>query len=162
MKRLFLIPLAALAFLAAGCELVGEGDLNIANDESGLGADNTIFRAFVSDEDDAFPPEGYLNIFVRGDDFGRAPDYGLNGYLYLVRTEEECPESEGAPEAFTLDEVDIVGIATVTDGTVNQFFLVEDASGVRDPRWALIEILEIGPDFPGEHLIERCGDITWS
>jgi hypothetical protein len=69
--------------------------------------------------------------------------------------------SEGAPEAFTLDEVDIVGIATVTDGTVNQFFLVEDSSSVRDPRWALIELFEL-PDFPGEHLIHRCGAVTWS
>jgi hypothetical protein len=163
MKRLIFIPLAALALLVAGCTLVGEGDLHIANDESGLGADNTIFRAFVSDSGDDFPPDGFLNVFVRGDDFGRPPDYGMNGYLYLVRTDEQCPMSEGAPEAFTLDEVEIMGIATVTDGTVNQFFLIEDTPGVRDPTWALIELFEVGlPEFPGEHAIERCGEIDWS
>ena len=161
MRKLAIIALAGLVVFAAGCTLVGEGDLHIANDESGIGADNTIFRAFVSDPGDAFPPDGYLNIFVRGDDFGRAPDYGLDGYLYLVSTDEECPQSEGAPEAFTLDEVTIVGIATVTDGTVNQFFLTEDTADARAPRWALIELFELA-DFPGEHLIERCGEVTWS
>jgi hypothetical protein len=161
MRRLTIIAVVGFALFAAGCTLVGEGDLHIANDESGIGADNTIFRAFVSDPGDAFPPDGYLNIFVRGDDFGHAPDYGMDGYLYLVSTGEECPQSEGAPEAFTLDEVTIVGIATVTDGTVNQFFLTEDTAGARAPRWALIELFELD-GFPDEHLIERCGEITWS
>lgn len=162
MKRRFLASLAGLALFAAGCTLVGQGDLHVSNHLSGIGQDNTIFRAFVADAGDDFPPDGFLNIYVRGDDFGRPPDYGMNGFLYLVRTDEDCPQSEGAPESFTLDEVDIVGIATVTDGTVNQFFLLEDSSEVRDPRWALIEVFEIGPDFPGEHLIHRCGEVTWS
>ena len=161
MKRLFLAPLIGFVLLAAGCELVGQGDLHIANDESGIGADNTIFRAFVSDPGDAFPPDGYLNIFVRGDDFGQAPDYGMDGYLYLVSTDEQCPQSEGAPESFTLDDVTIIGIATVTDGTVNQFFLTEDTAAARAPRWALIELFELD-GFPDEHLIERCGEVTWS
>ena len=161
MRRFSMIVVAVLALFSAGCTLVGQGDLHIANDESGIGADNTIFRAFVSDPGDAFPPDGYLNIFVRGDDFGQAPDYGMDGYLYLVSTDEQCPQSEGAPEAFTLDEVTIVGIATVTEGTVNQFFLTEDTADARAPRWALIELFELEA-FPDEHLIERCGDVTWS
>jgi hypothetical protein len=161
MRRIAVIAIAGLALFAAGCRLVGQGDLHIANDESGIGADNTIFRAFVSDPGDAFPPAGYLNIFVRGDDFGRAPNYGMNGYLYLVSTDEQCPQSEGAPETFTLNEVEIVGIATVTDGTVNQFFLTQDTAAARAPRWALIELFDLD-GYPGEHLIERCGAITWS
>jgi hypothetical protein len=162
MKRLFFAPLAGFMLIAAGCTLVGQGDLQVSNDQSGIGADNTIFRAFVADSGDDFPPNGFLNIFVRGDDFGRPPNYGMNGYLYLVRTDEQCPQSEGVPESFTLDEVEIAGIATVTDGTVNQFFLLGDTPAVRDPRWALIELFEIGPDYPGEHLIHRCGEVTWS
>ncbi len=49
-----------------------------------------------------------------------------NGRKYLVRTDLDCPQSEGAPEAFSLNDVTIVGLVTVTNGSVNQFLLMQD------------------------------------
>lgn len=152
--------LAVAAVFAASCELVGSGKLNVANDLSGIGADNTTFSAYAADPGDAFPPPGQLAVFVRGDDFGRPPSYGMNGYLYLVATSKACPQSEGAPESFVLGDVTIHGIVTVTGGSVNQFLLVPDAPASKTPRYALIEINEL-TGYPGEHLIHRCGQINW-
>jgi hypothetical protein len=159
--RLALIVLSVAAVFGTSCQLVGQGHLNISNDLSGIGADNTEFRAFVADVGDPFPPTGYMAVAVRGDDFGRPPSYGMNGYLYLVGTSAPCPMSEGAPEAFTLAQVSIVGIATVTNGTVNQFFTLVDTTANRHPRWGLMEINELA-GYPGQHLLERCGAVTWT
>ena len=160
-RRLSVGVLAVAAIFAASCQLVGQGNLHVANDLSGLGADNTTFRAFIADSGDPFPAPGYLNIFVKGDDFGRPPTYGMNGYLYLVSTDNICPQSEGAPEAFTLAQVNIAGIVTVAYGGVNQFVTLPDTTASRRPQWALIEINELA-GYPGLHLIHRCGAITWS
>ena len=157
-----LLPLSLLAGLAlTGCTLVGQGDLHIANDESGIGRDNTVLRAFAPDPGDAWPPAGYVDVFVRGDDFGKPPSYGMNGYLYLVRTDAACPQSEGTPESFTLAQVNIVGIVTVINGSVNQFTAMQDSAANRQARFALIEINELA-GFPGEHLIHRCGTVSWA
>ncbi len=153
--------LAALALFAASCELVGEGDLHISNDLSGLGADNTILRAYEADTGEPVPPAGYLSLFVRGDDFGTPPSYGMDGYLFLVATDDACPESEGAPESFELADVDIHGIVTVIDGSVNQFVFVPDNSATKKDQWALIAPVELD-GFPDEHLAYRCGTVTWS
>ncbi len=161
LNRLFVVPLAAAAIFAASCTLVGQGDLHVSNDESGIGADNTTFRAYVADSGDPFPAPGYLSMFVRGDDFGQPPSYGMNGYLYLVSTSDPCPQSEGAPEAFTLAQVNIAGIVTVSYGSVNQFVTVQDSAAARRPQWALIEINEL-TGYPGLHLIHRCGAVSWT
>ena len=149
------------ALFATGCTLVGQGNLNIANDQSGIGDDNTTLHAFAPDTGDPFPPPGYLNLYVKGDDFGGPPSYGINGYLYLVRTNLACPQSEGAPEAFTLADVTIVAVVTVTNGSVNQSSIMLDTPAARQSRFALMEIPELA-GYPGLHLIERCGTITWS
>ena len=160
-------PRAAVAALiigtlfAASCTLVGQGNLHVSNDLSGIGADNTTLRAFAPDPGDAFPPNGYVSLFVKGDDFGRPPSYGMNGYLYLVRTDLACPQSEGAPEAFTLSDVTIVGIITVTNGSVNQFEIMQDTPANRQSHWALIEINELD-GYPALHLVHRCGSVTWT
>jgi hypothetical protein len=161
LRNLALGLLAGVALVAASCTLVGQGDLHVANDLSGIGADNTILRAFAPDPGDPFPPPGYLNVLIRGDDFGLPPSYGQNGYVYLVRTNSACPESEGAPETFTLTDVAIVGIVTVTNGSVNQFVTMTDSPANRNSHFALIEIAEFS-GYPGEHRIDRCGAITWS
>lgn len=85
----------------------------------------------------------------------------MNGFLYLVRTSDPCPESEGRPETFMLSDVTIVGVITVTDGTVNQFVTMPDTPANREPTWALIDIGEL-QDYPGEHFIRRCGTVTWT
>ena len=159
--RVALVASMAAGLLAVSCTLVGQGDLHISNDLSGIGRDNTIFRAWERDAGDPIPPAGFVSIFVRGDDFGHPPSYGMNGYLYLVRTDLACPQSEGRPESFTLGQVTIVGVVTVTNGTVNQFVLMPDSAANRQDRFALMDIGEI-QDFPGEHLLHRCGTITWS
>jgi hypothetical protein len=158
---LFLSTAVAFALFGASCRLVGSGALHVANDESGLGADNTTFSAYAPDAGDAFPPQGHLALFVRGDDFGQPPAYGMNGYLYLVGSSKPCPESEGRPETFRLSDVAIRGIVTVTDGSVNQFLMVADNPTLMTPRWALIEINELA-GFAGEHLVHRCGHVTWT
>jgi len=159
--KLAFAAMLTLALLASACTLVGQGALNVANDQSGIGADNTTFHAFAADSGDPFPPAGYLNLFVRGDDFGSPPSYGMNGYLYLVRTNLPCPQSEGAPEAFTLADVTIIGVVTVTNGSVNQSSIMLDSPAARQFRFASMEIPELA-GYPGLHLLERCGTITWS
>jgi hypothetical protein len=154
-------PLLAIAALAASCQIVGQGHLNVSNDLSGIGADNTEFRAFAAGQGDAWPPQGKLALAVRGDDFGSPPAYGMNGYLYLVRTNKVCPESEGTPEMFELADVTIEGIVTVTDGTVNQFLTMDDTTANRQSTWALIDIPELAGWEPG-HRIHRCGTVTWA
>jgi len=160
-KGLLLLMLTALPIAAAGCEIVGQGQLHVANDLSGIGRDNTVFYAFAPEAGDPFPASGQLALAVRGDDFGHAPSYGMNGYLYLVSTNLACPMSEGAPEAFELSDVTIVGIVTVTNGTVNQVLTMADTPQNRDARWALIEVNEF-PGFEPQHAIQRCGTVTWS
>jgi hypothetical protein len=158
----FALPaLVLLALAAVACRQVGYGDLRVANDLSGIGRDNTWIRAFVADPGDVWPPAGYVNLWVKGDDFGRPPAYGLDGYLYLVRSDAACPQSEGAPEVFRLSDVTIVGIVTVKLGSVDQFLLMQDAPANRQATWALIETGEF-PDTGGGHLILRCGGVTWS
>jgi hypothetical protein len=156
---LVLVTLAAMA-AALACREVGRGDLHVANDLSGIGRDNTIFRAYLSDPGEPWPPAGQLNLFVRGDDIGKPPSFGFNGYLYLVRTSMACPQSEGAPEVFHLPDVTITGIVTVVNGTVNQFVTMPDTPANRSGTWALIAIDET-PDTSGGHLISRCGTVTW-
>jgi hypothetical protein len=158
--RLALLALAIGATLAASCTLVGQGDLHVSNDLSGIGADNTTLRAYAPDSGDAFPPPGYLALFVKGDDFGRPPSYGMNGYLYLVSTNMACPQSEGAPEGFNLSDVTVVGIVTVTNGSVNQFLTMQDTPANRQANWALIEINEFAGYEP-LHLAHRCGAVQW-
>ncbi|MBI2723661.1 MAG: hypothetical protein HYX50_01225 [Chloroflexi bacterium] len=160
-SRAGLLLLVLGAAVAASCTLVGQGHLNLANDESGIGADNTTLRAYAPGPGDVWPPTGYVNLLVKGDDLGRPPSYGMNGYLYLVRTGLACPQSEGAPEAFTLPDVTITGVVTVTNGSVNQFLTMPDNAANRAARWALIDINELA-GFPGQHLIERCGEVTWT
>ena len=109
----------------------------------------------------AYPIVWFANIFVRGDDFGKPPSYGMNGYLYLAHTDLACPQSEGAPEAFMLSDVKLAGIITVTSGSVNQLVTVQDTAANRQSHWALIEINELA-GYPGKHLIHRCGEITWT
>jgi hypothetical protein len=164
LRRRYLLALAPMLFaaiVAASCTLVGQGHLNVANDLSGIGADNTTLSAYVADPGEVWPPAGQINLFVKGDDFGKPPSYGMQGYLYLVRTEAACPQSEGAPESFTLNQVTIAGIITVKNGSVDQFVTMQDTASNRASRWALIEINELA-GFPGEHLIHRCGTVTWT
>ncbi|MEX2226323.1 MAG: hypothetical protein WEB52_07740 [Dehalococcoidia bacterium] len=153
--------LGVLALAEAACELVGQGDLPVQNDLSGIGADNTVFYAWEHESGDVWPPTGMLSLAVRGDDFGSPPSYGMDGFLYVVRTDAACPMREGGPEVFELADVTIVGVVTVTGGTVNQVLSTPDTAGVRQDRWALIEIGEFSATEPG-HAIHRCGTVTWS
>jgi hypothetical protein len=161
-----LLPLAAVAFaltalLAVACQQVGYGDLHVANDLSGAGRDNTWIRAFVAEPGDVFPPSGYLSLWVRGDDFGRPLTYGMNGYVYLVRGDVACPQTEAGPELLNLSDVTIVGIVTVKSGSVDQFVLMEDTPANRDGTWALIDINE-WPGSAGDYFVFRCGGVTWT
>ena len=159
--RFAVLSLIAAGLAAASCTLVGQGNLHVANDLSGIGQDNTTFRAYTPDPGDAWPPIGFVNLTIQGDDFGHPPSYGMNGYLYLARTNLACPQSEGAPETFTLSDVTIVGIVTVMNGSVNQFVTMADSAAARQSHWALIEVNELG-GYPGEHFIHRCGSVSWS
>lgn len=159
--------IGALVAMVAGaatmaCTLVGSGDLHVQNDLSGLGADNTRLQAFAPDAGDAWPPNGFVNLWITGDDFGSPPSYGMDGFLYLVRTDDACPMSEAAPEVFDLADVTIVGIVTVRDGSVNQFITMEDTAQARQDRFALIEIGTITAAGVTGHLIHRCGTVTWN
>jgi hypothetical protein len=78
-----------------------------------------------------------------------------------VRTDRACPQSEGAPETFELNEVTIVGIVTVKSGSVDQFVTMQDTPANRSARWALIEVNEL-LGYAGEHYIHRCGTVTWT
>jgi hypothetical protein len=155
------LALGAVALAAAACELVGQGDLHVQNDLSGLGADNTVFYAWEHETGDVWPPTGFLSIAVRGDDFGSPPNYGMDGYLYLVRTDAACPMTEAGPEVYELADVTIVGVVTVTDGTANQVLSTPDVAGARQDIWALIDIGEFS-DTESGHAIHRCGTVTWS
>jgi hypothetical protein len=155
------VAVLSLAAVSAACREVGRGDLRVQNDLSGIGRDNTIFRAYAPEPGDAWPPAGQLSLYVRGDDFGSPPSYGMNGFVYLVRTGNPCPQSEGRPETFTLGDVTIAGVVTVTNGTVNQFLIMPDTPANRQSTWALIDIGAL-QDFPGEHFIRRCGTVTWT
>lgn len=159
--RFALVLLIGAALAAVSCTIVGQGDLHVANDLSGIGVDNTTLRAFAPDPGDAWPPAGFVDLFVKGDDFGQPPTYGMNGYLYLARTSLACPQSEGAPEAFTLADVTLAGIVTVTNGSVNQNITMQDTAANRQSHFALIEINELA-GYPGLHLIHRCGEVTWT
>jgi photosystem II stability/assembly factor-like uncharacterized protein len=44
---------------------------------------------------------------------------------------------------------------------VNQFLTQADTPAARQARWALIDIPELA-GFPGQHLIHRCGTVSWS
>ncbi len=160
-RKIAVVLVLAAGMLGGACTLVGQGDLHVSNDLSGIGADNTTLHAYVADPGDTWPPPGQIGLKVHGDDFGTPPSYGMNGFVYLVRTSAVCPQSEGAPETFTLPQVTVVGIVTVTNGSVNQFLTMPDTPANRQPRWALIDIPELS-GFPGEHLVRRCGTVTWS
>ena len=159
--RLALILLLGAALFATSCTLVGQGNLHVSNDLSGIGADNTMLHAYAPDPGDVWPPAGYVNLQVTGSDFGTPPSYGMNGFLYLVSTSLDCPQSEGAPETFSLNDVTITGIVTVTNGSVNQFLTMQDTPTNRQSHWAIIEINELA-GFPGTHKIHRCGAVTWT
>lgn len=159
--RIALAVLALAGLVLIGCRQVASGNLHVANDLSGIGQDNTFLRAYAPDPGDSWPPTGQVNIFVRGDDFGSPPSYGMNGYLYLVRTTAACPQSEGAPEVFTLSAVTITGVVTVTAGSVNQFVTMADTPANRAATWALIDVAPF-PNTGGGHLIRRCGTVTWT
>jgi len=161
LSRLALLVLIGAGLTAASCTLVGQGDLHVANDLSGLATDNTTLHAFAPDPGDAWPPAGYVNLWIKGDDLGSPPSYGMNGYLYLVRTDLACPQAEGAPEAFRLSDVSVAGVVTVTNGSVNQFLTMQDTPANRQAHWALIDIGEL-TGYPGQHFIRRCGEVTWS
>jgi hypothetical protein len=150
-----------LGVALASCRLVGQGDLHVANDLSGIGQDNTVLRAYAPDPGEPWPPAGFVNLFVKGDDFGKPPSYGLNSYLYLARTDAVCPQSEGMPESFELSDVTLLGIVTVVNGSVNQFVTMEDTPANRQARFVLMEVTELD-GYPGEHLIHRCGTVTWT
>lgn len=159
--RLALLALLGAGLLGVSCTVVGQGALHVSNDLSGIGADNTTLHAYAPDPGDAFPPAGYVSLWVKGDDLGSPPSYGMNGYVYLVRTDLDCPMSEGRPETFTLGDVTIVGVVTVTNGSVNQFLTMQDTPANRQSHWALMDIGEVA-GYPGEHLLRRCGEVTWS
>ena len=166
MLRRFRLPLLALTLLGvlvigAACRHVGQGDLHVSNDLSGIGRDNTTFDAYAPDSGDVWPPAGNVNIFVKGDNFGSPPSYGLNSYMYLVRTNLACPQSEGAPEVFLLSNVTIVGVITITAGSANQFVTMADTPAARQSRFALMDIIET-PNTSGGHLIHRCGTVNWT
>lgn len=159
--RLALLLLVGAGVVAASCTLVGQGNLHVANDLSGLAIDNTTLRAYAPDPGDAWPPAGYVSLWITGDDLGSPPAYGMNGFVYLVRTDLACPQAEGAPETFRLSDVVIAGVITVTNGSVNQFLAMQDTPANRQSRWALIDVGEL-EGSPGEHFIRRCGEVTWS
>lgn len=157
-------PFAAIvgiALFAMACTRIGQGDLHVANDLSGLGADNTTLQAFVADEGDPWPHEGDVSLWVKGDDFGDPPEFNFTGPLYLVRTEQDCPMTEAGPEVFHLDDVTITGVVTVFNGSVSQMLTMSNTPANRVSTWALIEIGEF-PDTGGGHLIHRCGTVTWN
>ncbi len=155
--------LAVLAALAAvACRQVGYGDLHGANDLSGIPRDNTWLRAFTPETGDSWPPTGYLNLWVKGDDIGFASNaYRMNGFLFLVHTTSDCPQVEGGLEAFLLSQVHIAGVVTVANGSANQFVTIQDTPANRQPTWALIDIGPT-PSTGGGHRIWRCGTVTWS
>jgi hypothetical protein len=155
-----LVPFAGIALLAGACTLIGQGTLHVQNDLSGLGADNTVLRVYAHNPGDSWPAAGELGVLVQGDDFGAPPTFGLNGALLLVSTLAECPMSEGAPETFSFAEVTIIGNVPVIDGKVNQAFRIADTPASRAPRWALIDPNDLD-GFPNEHLIHRCGTVTF-
>lgn len=159
-SRVALLLTVAAGMAAFLCTLIGQGQLHISNDESGIGANNTILRAYAHNTGDFWPGPGEIGVLVQGDDFGTPPSYGLNGTLLLVSTNAECPMSEGAPETFAMSDVTSIGSVPVVNGTVNQAFRVTDNASARAPRWALIEPDELA-GFPGEHKIHRCGTVTW-
>ena len=159
--RFAVVGVLALAFAAVACRQVGVGTLHVANDLSGLGRDNTTFHAYAHEAGDTWPPAGQLSIYVQGDDIGKPPAFGENGFLYLVRTTAACPMSEAAPEVFKLSDVTITEVVTVTNGTVNQIGMLPDTAANRAPTWALVEIGE-EPDTGGGHLVRRCGTVTWT
>lgn len=160
-SRIALLLAIVSGLAAAACTLVGQGTLHVANDLSGLARDNTVFRAYAPEPGDLFPPAGYLNISVIGDDVGHPPSYGMNGYLYLVRTNAACPQAEGAPETFMLNAVTIVGVVTVRSGSIDQVVTIPDTPYARQDSWALIDIGELS-GYPGQHYIYRCGTVTWT
>jgi hypothetical protein len=159
--RFAVLTLIAAGLAAASCTLVGQGDLHVANDLSGLGRDNTTFKAYAPEPGDPWPPMDSVNIAVQGDDFGHPPTYAMNGYVYLVRTDQVCPQSEAAPETFRLSDVAIAGVVSVINGSVNQFVTIADSAAARQSHWALIDVGEM-TGYPGEHFIYRCGVVQWS
>ena len=161
-KRLAAIAtmmIGAVALLA--CHQVGSGQLNVANDLSGIPKNNTALHAVVRDSGDAWPASGEVGILVQGDDIGQNPGYNMNGFVYLVRTSKACPMSEGAPETFALSDVTIAGVITVNDGSVNQVVTMADSAQNRASTWALIALGDL-QGHPGEHFIYRCGTVTWT
>jgi hypothetical protein len=151
-----------MAALAAGaCHQVGSGQLHVSNDESGIGRDNTFLHAVAPDPGDAWPAAGEVGVLVQGDDFGSPPSYGMNGYLYLVRTTSTCPQSEGTPETFKLSDVTIAGVITVTNGSVNQVVTMTDMPSNRAATWGLLALTEM-PDTNGGHRLYRCGTVAWT
>lgn len=155
---LWLLAIAGIA--ATSCTLIGQGALHVSNDLSGIGADNTVLRVYAHNTGDTWPAAGELGVLVQGDDFGMPPSYGMKGYLVLVSTNAPCPQSEGAPETFTLAAVTPIGVVPVIDGSVNQAFRIADTAANRRPTWALMETDEM-VGYPGEYRLHRCGTVSY-
>ena len=158
------MALAVLVF--SGCRLVGQGQLQVVNDESGLGANDTVVRAFAREPGDAWPPPGEAAILITGTDFGTPPDYGMDGELYFVNsTMAMCPTAGAGPHVFNIrgQAINIIGTVAVSDGNVHQWltmpFLYPQPMR-RYLSWALIDTEPL-PGSNGDHLIRRCGTMTW-
>lgn len=143
------------------CHQVGQGQLNVANDLSGIPKNNTFLHAVVKDQGDPWPGANEVGILVQGDDIGQNPGYNLNGFVYLVHTSKACPMSEGAPETFALSDVQITGVITVNNGSVNQVVTMNDSPQNRASTWALIALGDL-QGHPGQHFIYRCGTVAWT
>jgi hypothetical protein len=158
------LTLALLIFSA--CRLVGSGQLHVVNDESGLGANDTVVLAFAPEAGDAWPPAGQAALLVTGTDFGVPPAFGMDGELYLVNSAfAMCPTGGVGPHVFNFagQAVNILGTLTITDGVAHQWFTIP----FTDPQpmrhylsWALVDVDPV-PGSSGDHMIRRCGAMNW-
>lgn len=161
---LVVLVLAALVF--SGCRLVGNGQLLVVNDQSGLGANDTVIFAFARETGDSWPSVGEAAIFVTGTDFGQPPAFGMDGELFLVNSAFAlCPTAGVGPHVFNFAEqaVNILGTVEVTDGVVRQWLTIP----FTDPQpmrhylsWALVDTDPL-PGSNGDHMIRRCGTMSW-
>jgi hypothetical protein len=160
----FVLTLAVVIF--SGCRLVGTGQLLVVNDQSGLGANDTVVQAFAPNPGDAWPSAGQAALLVTGTDFGEPPAFGMNGELYLVNsTFARCPTAGVGPYVFNFAQqaVNVVGTVAITDGVAHQWLSIPST----DPQpmrhylsWALVDIDPV-PGSAGDHVIRRCGTMNW-
>jgi hypothetical protein len=165
MKK-FIICTAMLVLVLSGCRMVGNGKLLVVNDQSGLGANDTVVRAFAPQAGDAWPPAGEAALLVTGTDFGAPPAFGMDGELYLVNSAfAMCPSAGAGPHVFNFAKqaVNVVGRVAITDGVAYQWLTIP----FTDPQpmrhylsWALVDIDPL-PGSGGDHMIRRCGTMEW-